>query len=155
MFPWMWIFYAPQYRFPWGGDWAQQVDTDTVVRALTPGGSGNAQVEKQALGIASYGRQLGWLTEALLGNQSGADSAAQQQGALALQRLREAQQRIDALKPQEDAQALATQAAAALERLRQADPQAYRDLLRSVPALPPTPATAALPAPRAARKKSS
>lgn len=131
MFPWMWILYAPTYRFPWSGDWAQQVDTNTVVDALAREGSSDPRLEREAIGIASYGRQLGWITEVLLARDSAADPTTQAEGERSLARLRETRSRIEALKP-DDSATLARAAAQALGKLQQADPAAHARLLASI-----------------------
>ncbi|RZL61510.1 MAG: hypothetical protein EOP81_16550 [Variovorax sp.] len=131
MIPWMWISYAPTYRFPWGGDWAQQVDTNTVVDALAREGSSDPQLEREAIGIASYGRQLGWITEVLLAQDTSADRATQVQGDQSLDNLRETRARIQALK-HDDPTALAAAAATALAKLQQVDPSAHAKLLARV-----------------------
>ena len=128
MWPWMWIFYAPTYRFPWGGDWQQSVDTN----AATPWSSGNPELEHLIqTRIASYGRQIGWIHDVLLAEQPGADAAEQARAAQARAAMRKAGRRIEALKlaidtePADDAQARALAAALQLKAL---DPGAYAQL---------------------------
>ena len=66
MFPGLWI-YAPQVHFPWSGAVAQQIAPDThwFFSGIRPG-AGDARIEEQAFGVASYGKQLGLITEVLL-----------------------------------------------------------------------------------------
>jgi len=66
MFPWFW-FWAPQIHFPWSGAVAQQIAPDThwFFSGIRPG-AGDARIEEQAFGVASYGKQLGLITEVLL-----------------------------------------------------------------------------------------
>jgi hypothetical protein len=66
MFPWLW-FYAPQLHFPWSGAVAQQIAPDThwFFSGIQPG-AGDARIEERAFGVASYGKQLGLITEVLL-----------------------------------------------------------------------------------------
>ena len=64
MFPWIWIF-APVSYFPWSGAVDQAFTMDSFFRAM-PAGAGVPEIEKQAFTQASYGRQLGWLTDVLL-----------------------------------------------------------------------------------------
>jgi hypothetical protein len=67
MYPWLWIW-APQVHFPWSGGVAQRIEPNTnwFFDAI-PAQAGNAKVEKQAFEVASYGRQLGLMTEVLIG----------------------------------------------------------------------------------------
>ncbi len=132
MWPWMWINYAPNYRLAGTGDWAQQVDTNTVMDALTRSGSTNPAVERKAIDIASYGKQLGWITEVLLGLDAKDDADVQRQAVASLQQLRVVHQKIDALKPVGPAPTavdLTEAAAMALMKLFEADRAAYEALL--------------------------
>jgi hypothetical protein len=66
MFPWFW-FFAPQIHFPWSGSVAQQIapETDWFFTGIAPG-AGDAQIERRAFAVATYGKQLGLITEVLL-----------------------------------------------------------------------------------------
>ena len=66
MYPWFWIW-APQVHFPWSGGVAQRIEPNTnwFFDAI-PAQAGNAKIEKQAVEVASYGRQLGLITEVLI-----------------------------------------------------------------------------------------
>jgi hypothetical protein len=97
MFPWLWLF-APQVHFPWSGSVAQHIapETDWFFAGIAPR-AGDARVERQAFEVASYGRQLGLITEVLL------DLAAQTTPRSAkaresLARLQAIQAEIEALK---------------------------------------------------------
>lgn len=98
MFPWFWLW-APQLHLPWSGNVQQDIEPSTswFFAGIAPQ-AGNARIEQQAFGVASYGRQLGLLTDVLidLAEQSAAPRAAEADRALAeLRRIRSA---IDALK---------------------------------------------------------
>ena len=131
MFPWLW-FWSPHFYFPFSGSVAQRIepDTDWFFAGIAPQ-AGNAEMERRIFDIASYGRQLGWITEVLLGMHSD-DAKVQAQATQSLQRLREAQVRIEAVKKDEHA-ALTNAAATALEQLRTANPGAYERLLANAP----------------------
>lgn len=95
MFPWLWQW-SPQFHFPLSGSVAQRIDPDAFFGAIPPW-AGNGEMEQKAFEVASYGRQLGLITELLL------DLAAQQPpttpaGRKARARLAEIQARIEALK---------------------------------------------------------
>lgn len=66
MVPWLW-FWAPQIHFPWSGSVAQQIAPDThwFFSGIAPG-AGDARIEEKAFAVASYGKQLGLITEVLL-----------------------------------------------------------------------------------------
>lgn len=101
MFPLFWnVSYAPVYRWPGGGDWHQVVDTNTIVKALAGPGSANVEVECRAVERYSYGRQIGWLTDALIGLQDDASAAEKQRARDAVVRLREVAKWVNSLKPQ-------------------------------------------------------
>lgn len=98
MFPWTWWFFAPQVHFPLSGDVAQRIDP--VTRAFfrgIPAGAGDGRAEEAAFGVASYGRQLGLLTDVVL-EMARAWTPTTSQGAEALARLRAVALRIEEAK---------------------------------------------------------
>jgi hypothetical protein len=93
----MWL-YAPQFHFPWSGNVAQQIrpELEWFFKGIAPE-SGQAVLEQKAFEIASYGRQLGLITEVLI------DTATQvkpltPQGQVALKRLEAIAAQIEQLK---------------------------------------------------------
>ena len=64
MFPWLWIN-TTDLRFPLSGEVDQDLST-TFFNGIKPG-AGTPAIEKQVFDQASYGKQLGWLTDILLG----------------------------------------------------------------------------------------
>lgn len=139
MFPWF-FFWAPQLTMPFGGSVTQRIAPETEwFFAGIPPQAGDPQIERKAFEVATYGRQLGLITEVLL------DLAAQQppttaQGRKSLQRLREIQQRIEQVKEQDAIDAL-EQIDGLLSRLAKAHPQrldaARRRIARTLAAEPP------------------
>jgi hypothetical protein len=65
MFPWLWI-YAPVTHWPWSGAVRENVSPDTFFGGIKPE-AGDGEIEQQVFDRASYGRQLGWLTDVVLG----------------------------------------------------------------------------------------
>ena len=66
MFPFFWLW-APQVRLPFSGDVAQDIEPhlNAFFRGIKPQ-AGDARIEAQAFDVASYGDQLGTITELLL-----------------------------------------------------------------------------------------
>lgn len=66
MIPWLWLW-SPNVHFPWSGGVAQHIEPNTnwFFDAITPE-AGIGRIEKKAFEVASYGSQLGWITEVLL-----------------------------------------------------------------------------------------
>jgi hypothetical protein len=102
MVPWLW-FWMPQFQFPaihfpFSGAVAQRIEPNTnwFFDAIRPW-AGNGRIEQQAFDVASYGRQLGLITDLLLDLASQQD-AQTPQGKEALLRLAEIRARIEALK---------------------------------------------------------
>ncbi|MDM0023568.1 hypothetical protein [Variovorax saccharolyticus] len=134
MFPWLW-FWSPTLHLPFSGSVAQQIEPDTQwFFAGIPAQAGNGQIEKKAFEVASYGSQLGWITEVLLA-QASPGSVEADRAAGALRKLEKAHAEIEVVKKQSRAE-LAEAASAALARLQQADPAAYERLLASAAAGP-------------------
>jgi hypothetical protein len=123
MYPWLWLW-APQFQFPFSGSVAQRIEPDTrwFFAGIAPQ-AGNGELEQKIHeDIASYGRQLGLVTEVLLG-LAGSERARPDQAAKSLARLEEVQDRVEALKQREhDASVQA--AVRALEKLAATDPAA-------------------------------
>lgn len=131
MFPWLW-FWSPHFHYPFSGNVAQRIEPDTDwFFAGIPRQAGDGALEHKIFDVASYGRQLGWITEVLLGTQS-SDPALQDQAAESLVKLRATHRKIEALK-KEHSTALLETAQAALEKLRTTDPDAYERLLAAAP----------------------
>lgn len=97
MFPWLW-FWAPQFHFPWSGDVAQRVEPNThwFFQGIPPG-AGNARIEEKAFGVASYGKQLGLITEVLIA-QAEQQGSATPQAAESLAKLKAIAREIEAIK---------------------------------------------------------
>lgn len=138
MFPWLW-FWSPVFHLPFSGSVAQQIEPDTNwFFAGIPQQAGNGLLEKKAFDVASYGRQLGWITEVLLATK-GSDAVEPEKADASLQKLEAAYLKIEAVKEKSRAE-LADAARAALEKLRQADPAAHDLLILGARArLKPTP----------------
>ena len=68
MIPFLYLHMAPQFHFPFSGAVSQAIDPDIAwFQNLIRPGAGNARIERRAFGeVASYGKQLGLITEVLL-----------------------------------------------------------------------------------------
>ena len=119
MYPWLW-FWSPQFHFPFSGSVAQRIEPDFF--SQIPPEAGNGEVEKQIADIASYGRQLGWLTEVLLSRTS-PDTVPTEKAAEAQAKLEATYHEIEAVKRLNKAK-LSRSAMAALEKLEATDPDA-------------------------------
>jgi hypothetical protein len=66
MFPWLWVW-APHLQFPLSGNVVQDIDPvfSAFFKGIKPA-AGNARIEERAVNVASYGRQLGLLTDLLI-----------------------------------------------------------------------------------------
>lgn len=65
MFPWFWIW-TPRFDFPLSGNVTQDVATDWFFSGIRSK-AGNAALEKAIFNHATYGKQLGVVTDALVG----------------------------------------------------------------------------------------
>lgn len=128
MFPWLWLW-APQFQFPFSGSVAQRIEPDTQwFFAGIPARAGNGDIEQEAFEIASYGRQLGLITEVLL-SMTAPDTVTPAQGRQSLERLKAIHAEVEDVKRRHRGRELQA-AAAALERLRSSDPAALALLLQ-------------------------
>jgi hypothetical protein len=113
------------FRLPLSGDVNQRITAPWFSPALTVNYAGDPVIEDRVVTeVASYGRQIGWLTEivlALAKNQPPPEET--------LHRLVKAAHDIDAIK--KDCHRSSFEAArAALDRLERDDPEAYKKLMR-------------------------
>ena len=135
MFPWFWLHWAPQLHFPLSG-----AVTQDIFSGIRPT-AGDADVERAVYDVASYGKQLGWLSEVVLGQQPDATPECATQGRAALRCLQSLADEVAVIKDRQRGERREA-AAAALEALAQSDPEALAALLARH-AVPP-----AVPAPR-------
>lgn len=97
MIPWLW-FWAPHFHYPWSGDVAQRVEPNThwFFQGIQPW-AGNARIEEKAFGVASYGKQLGLISEILIA-QAEQQGSATPQAAESLAKLKAIAREIEAIK---------------------------------------------------------
>jgi aspartokinase len=124
MYPWLW-FWPPQLHFPWSGSVAQRISTELF--DLIQPGAGDSNVERKAFEVASYGKQIGLITEVLLGvaDKGAIDLKHYEES---LHRLKEIQATIDRLKDYEAAVS-AYQIVEQLEKLRKQSPEEYERIV--------------------------
>lgn len=104
---------------------AQRIEPDFFAGIRTD--AGNGDVEREAFDVASYGRQLGLITEVLL-SMSGQDTVSRAKGQESLERLRQIHDRVEGIKRRHRASELDA-ARLALQKLRNSDPAALALLL--------------------------
>lgn len=105
MFPWFWLW-APQLRLPFSGDVMQDIEPrlDAFFAGIKPE-SGNARIEARAFEAASYGHQLGVITDLLMEMAERLPADAQA-ASKPLQALRDIRDRIEVIKDGEYAREL-------------------------------------------------
>jgi hypothetical protein len=102
MYPMQW-FWAPQVHLPWSGSVAQKIGLKPWFDAI-PTKAGDGELELRVFEHASYGRQLGWLSELLL-DLARAAPPTTAEGAAALARLTETAAEISKLKAEHNSAA--------------------------------------------------
>ena len=120
MYPWFWSW-APRIQLPFSGALSQWVEpnTDWFFGSIPPQ-AGIGDVEKKIFDVASYGRQLGLITEVLLASVR-EESLESEEARRSLARLKRIQADIENVKSEHELQ-LADAAVAILERLRAKNP---------------------------------
>jgi len=121
MYPWF-FFWAPQVTLPFGGSVAQRIEPSTnwFFDGIDPG-SGDPAIERKAFEVATYGRQLGLITEVLV-DLAAQTPPATAKGRKSLQRLQEIQRRIEEVKERDAIDAL-EQIDGLLARLKKTHPE--------------------------------
>jgi hypothetical protein len=128
MFPWYWTWqWAPQVHLPWSGSVKQDISPTTeAFFGDIPPGAGVGYLEKEAVRIASYGRQLGLISEVLLAQQPG--TVDPHKAAQSLAELGRIHAGIEAVK-RDTRQRRQEALIAEIEHLRQDDPVAFEGLI--------------------------
>lgn len=104
MYPWLW-FWAPNIHLPYSGALSQWVEPNTnwFFGAIQPR-AGNGDLERKiVIDVASYGRQIGLITEVLLSLAS-ADTIEPKKARESLARLKEIYREIEQLKSTNESQ---------------------------------------------------
>lgn len=126
MFPWLWIW-APQLHYPWSGSVVQSIEPDTnwFFDAI-PAQAGNGTIEKKAFEVASYGRQLGLITEVLI-ELAKTDTTLSAEAATSLERLRTIRAEIEKIKAT-DTDSMVDDIESAFGRLQSSNPSEFARL---------------------------
>lgn len=139
MYPTQWSW-APQIHLPWSGSVAQEIGLKSWFDAI-PAKAGDGDLELQVFNHASYGRQLGWLSELLLDLAQRLPAPATEDGMKALHALKETAVAIKSLKEIKknmnkltggDALPDGPAVAEYMRRLKESDPEAYDKLCRDM-----------------------
>lgn len=143
MIPWFWLW-CPQFHWPLSGTVRQGFSPALFFDAI-PARAGDGAIEGAAFqNVASYGRQLGVLSEVVLSLAAPGD-ITKDDAQHAIAQLRDIRARIDTLKSQQR-EADYEAAQAALERLARRDKAALGELLgRFAPPGGPAPPERAMP----------
>lgn len=120
MIPWS------QFNFPWSGDVVQRIDPDFFFGAI-PTEAGDGETEKEIFKKASYGRQLGLITEVLLALVEETRPGLKDQESL--EKLKKIQATVETIKEGKKENDR-TNARRFLDKLKQSDPEALNQLLR-------------------------
>jgi hypothetical protein len=135
MYPWLWIW-APAFHFPFSGSVAQEIapDTDWFFDAIPPA-AGDGRLEQKIVEVASYGRQLGLISEIVLALADGKD-VKEGEARQALERLKAIDAEIEAIKVADNAR-VAEAAIVLLRKLGKSDRAQLHRVLELVSAEPP------------------
>ena len=127
MIPWIW-FWAPRIQYPYSGALSQWVQPNTswFFDAIPPQ-AGIGEIEKKIFDVASYGRQLGLITEILL-ESKGDSKVTEADATKALARLSEIHGEIERVKAMSKKQ-VADAASDLLRKMLESDPERLKLLL--------------------------
>lgn len=126
MYPPLW-FWAPTFYFPFSGSVAQTIEPDLFDNIDS--NAGNGKIERQACKVASYGRQLGLITEILLDIAKDPETLAlaSPKAKESVQRLEIIQATIEQIKA-EAPSSIGTEIDACLSQMKTRDPEAFSKL---------------------------
>jgi hypothetical protein len=126
MFPWLWVF-APATHWPLSGAVEQALTPEAFFGGIRPG-AGDPEVEQRAFQLASYGKQLGWLTDVLVAAIE-PSALPSEEAREALESLKRLKGRIARIKAEHRLDQTAA-AVALLDRIAADDPEELRRLLQ-------------------------
>lgn len=134
MYPWNWLF-SPKLYFPLSGDSIQSIAPEThwLFDSIKPE-AGDGRVEREVFeNVASYGKQLGWLTELIiaLADRSRLEQEESRSALPALEKLELLQQRIGEVKERE-AEQFEVRVANWLKELKVKDPASFERVGRDL-----------------------
>jgi hypothetical protein len=126
MLPWFWLNWAPRYDFPLSGNVSQDVDTDWFFDAINSQ-AGDGGIEKEVFKNASYGKQIGLLTDVLLSliDNESVDKARAEKS---LHKLKALYKEVELIKARH-AQASVDDAVKVLEQLRDSSPEKFNSIM--------------------------
>jgi hypothetical protein len=139
MYPWFWVW-APQQHFPLSGGVAQQIDLFDSISTDSVNGNGNRTIEKKAFAVASYGKQLGLLTEILveLADRGAGQSPLSNAAAAALDELKAIRTAIKVIKDdfnEDAASPMASDIETQVRQLKEDNPAEFARLSQGLRAL--------------------
>lgn len=114
-----------QFNFPWSGDVVQRIDPDFFFGAI-PAEAGIGEIEKEIFKIASYGKQLGLITEVLLALAEEAKLTAEPKKSL--DTLKDIHTKIEAVKKNKKEE-IRHNARSVLDKLKASDEDGFKKLL--------------------------
>ncbi|GGC01863.1 hypothetical protein GCM10011352_30010 [Marinobacterium zhoushanense] len=134
MYPWNWWF-SPKLYFPLSGDSIQRIAPEThwLFGTIKPE-AGNGKIEQEVFeNVASYGKQIGWLTELVLGlaERDTLDKSGKVAALQAMKKLESLQQQIEKVKTVESAQ-FEQRVTAWLSTLKAQDPDRFAQVGRTL-----------------------
>jgi hypothetical protein len=138
MYPWLWLW-APRIQLPLSGTLSQMVEPNTSwFFGQIPSTAGDGALEKKIFDHASYGRQLGWITEVLL-TLAGDGKVDPKSAGKSLARLKKNYLAVEKLK-QVHRDESPDQLRSLLEKLRKSNPTEFANLLAEFSARAAAPA---------------
>ncbi|MGK7874966.1 MAG: hypothetical protein AB4426_17195 [Xenococcaceae cyanobacterium] len=132
MFPWL-QWWAPNYHFPFSGAVNQNIapETDWFLGNINSE-VGDPEIEEEVFHkVASYGKQIGIITDVLLALVNEIEPEAMKE-VRALEQLKELQEKVEKIKV-EKKKLLRNNARRILDKLAQSDPEFLEELLKSYP----------------------
>lgn len=127
MFPWL-INWAPDFRFPFSGPVQQDIAPRTIFGQIQPQ-AGTGEIEEEVFkSIASYGKQIGILTDIVL-SLTKDPSISSKDAQHALDELKQIRELVEEVKDRNKRLKL-TSAERLLDSLAEKDPEALRRLMR-------------------------
>jgi hypothetical protein len=127
MFPWFFLW-APRYHFPWSGAVKEDISPDTnwFFGSIQPG-AGDGQIEQAIFQEASYGKQIGILTDVVLSLVDEMNITSDE-GKKAVEQLKIVNHHVKEIKARYETDRADT-AIRILEKLQESDPEEFERIV--------------------------
>jgi hypothetical protein len=133
MYPWLFCW-SPSFYLPWSGNVAQKIEPNTIFDCISPN-AGNGEIEQKVFcDIASYGKQIGLISEILLHLIDNNDVKLTKEATQKINILKQLSQKIEEVK-KDNEDKLQQSFVQWLAQLKKSNPHKFEEIKKDLNAL--------------------